>query len=157
MNVNKCRPVGQGFPQCRPGVPNLFAISYSSQEKRSWWSKRQANAHAERSATTPTDWRPFTDVTNATEIATPASVSTATRNAASAELTAGTRMPLPMVNQWPMESYYYYYCFHCRKAQFWISGYLWRYKLRCFQNIRKLQSWFSVKHRQALLNRYNVV
>ena len=30
-------------------------------------------------------------------------------------------------------------------------------KLRCFQNIRKLQSWFSVEERQALLNHYNVV
>ena len=30
-------------------------------------------------------------------------------------------------------------------------------KLRCFQNTRKLQSWFSVKDRQSLLNRYNVV
>ena len=67
----------------------------SSQEKRSWWSKRQANAHAKRSATTLTDWIPSTDVTTATEIATPASVSTATRNAAPAELTAGTRMPYP--------------------------------------------------------------
>jgi len=39
-------------------------------------------------------------------LATPASVSTATRNAAPAELTAGTRMLLPMVNQWPTEAYY---------------------------------------------------
>ena len=30
-------------------------------------------------------------------------------------------------------------------------------KLRCFQNTRKLQSWFSVKDQQALLNRFNVV
>ena len=30
-------------------------------------------------------------------------------------------------------------------------------KLRCFQSTRKLQSWFSVKDRQALLNRFNVV
>jgi len=29
--------------------------------------------------------------------------------------------------------------------------------LRCFQSTRKLQSWFSVKDRQALLNRFNVV
>jgi len=28
-------------------------------------------------------------------------------------------------------------------------------KLRCFQSTRKLQSWFSVKGRQALLNRFN--
>ena len=30
-------------------------------------------------------------------------------------------------------------------------------KLRCFQSTRKLQSWFSVKERQALLNRLNIV
>jgi len=30
-------------------------------------------------------------------------------------------------------------------------------KLRCFQSTRKLQSWFSIKDRQALLNRFNVV
>jgi len=30
-------------------------------------------------------------------------------------------------------------------------------KLRCFQSTRKLQSWFSVTDRQALLNRCNVV
>jgi len=30
-------------------------------------------------------------------------------------------------------------------------------KLHCFRNTRKLQSWFSVKDRQALLNRCNVV
>jgi len=30
-------------------------------------------------------------------------------------------------------------------------------KLRCFQNTRKLLSWFSAKDRQSLLNRYNVV
>ena len=30
-------------------------------------------------------------------------------------------------------------------------------KLRCFESTRKLQSWFSVKDRQALLNRFNVV
>jgi len=30
-------------------------------------------------------------------------------------------------------------------------------KLRCFQSTGKLQSWFSIKDRQALLNRYNVV
>ena len=30
-------------------------------------------------------------------------------------------------------------------------------KLRCFQSTRKLQSWFSAKDRQALLNRFNVV
>ena len=30
-------------------------------------------------------------------------------------------------------------------------------KLRCFQSTRKLQSWISVKDRQALLNRFNVV
>jgi len=30
-------------------------------------------------------------------------------------------------------------------------------KLRCFQSTRKLQSWFSVKDRQALLNRFNLV
>jgi len=30
-------------------------------------------------------------------------------------------------------------------------------KLRCFQNTQKLQSWFSVKDRQTLLNRYSVV
>jgi len=30
-------------------------------------------------------------------------------------------------------------------------------KLRCFQNTRKLRSWFSIKDRQALLNRFNVV
>ena len=30
-------------------------------------------------------------------------------------------------------------------------------KLRCFQCTRKLQSWFSIKDRQALLNRLNVV
>jgi len=30
-------------------------------------------------------------------------------------------------------------------------------KLRCFQSTRKLQSWFSVKDRHALLNRFNVV
>ena len=30
-------------------------------------------------------------------------------------------------------------------------------KLRCFQSTRKLQSWFSVKDRQALLNRFNIV
>jgi len=30
-------------------------------------------------------------------------------------------------------------------------------KLHCFQSTRKLQRWFSVKDRQALLNRFNVV
>ena len=30
-------------------------------------------------------------------------------------------------------------------------------KRRCFQSTRKLQSWFSVKDRQALLDRFNVV
>jgi len=30
-------------------------------------------------------------------------------------------------------------------------------KLRCFQNTRKRQSWFSIKDRQDLLNRFNVV
>ena len=30
-------------------------------------------------------------------------------------------------------------------------------KLRCFQSTRKLQSWFSVKDRQALLHRFNAV
>jgi len=30
-------------------------------------------------------------------------------------------------------------------------------KLRCFQSTRKLQSWFSVKDRQAIQNRFNVV
>jgi len=30
-------------------------------------------------------------------------------------------------------------------------------KLRCFENTQKLQSWFSVKDRQVLLNRFNVV
>jgi len=30
-------------------------------------------------------------------------------------------------------------------------------KLRCFQSTRKLQSWFSVKDWQALLNQFNVV
>ena len=30
-------------------------------------------------------------------------------------------------------------------------------KLRCFQSTRKLQRWFSVKDRQALLNQFNVV
>ena len=30
-------------------------------------------------------------------------------------------------------------------------------KLRCFQSTRKLQSWFSIKDRQALPNRFNVV
>ena len=30
-------------------------------------------------------------------------------------------------------------------------------KLRCLQSTRKLQSWFSVKDRQALLNWFNVV
>jgi len=30
-------------------------------------------------------------------------------------------------------------------------------KLRCFQSTRKLQSWFSIKDRQALLNRLNIV
>ena len=29
-------------------------------------------------------------------------------------------------------------------------------KLRCFQNTRNLQSWFLIKDRQALLNRFNV-
>ena len=30
-------------------------------------------------------------------------------------------------------------------------------KLRCLQSTRKLQSWFSIKDRQAVLNRFNVV
>jgi len=30
-------------------------------------------------------------------------------------------------------------------------------KLRCFQSTRKLQSWFSIKDRQALPNRFNAV
>ena len=30
-------------------------------------------------------------------------------------------------------------------------------KLRCYQSTRKLQSWFSIKDRQALLNRFNIV
>jgi len=30
-------------------------------------------------------------------------------------------------------------------------------KLRCFQSTRKLQSWFSIKDRKALLNRFNVM
>ena len=30
-------------------------------------------------------------------------------------------------------------------------------KPRCLQSTRKLQSWFSIKDRQALLNRFNVV
>ena len=30
-------------------------------------------------------------------------------------------------------------------------------KLRCFQSTRKFQRWFSIKDRQALLNRFNVV
>jgi len=30
-------------------------------------------------------------------------------------------------------------------------------KLRCLQNTRKLQGWFSVEYRQALLNRFKVV
>jgi len=30
-------------------------------------------------------------------------------------------------------------------------------KLRCFQNTQKLQSWFSIKDRQAFLNRHNVI
>jgi len=28
---------------------------------------------------------------------------------------------------------------------------------RCFQSTRKLQSWFTIKDRQALLNRFNVM
>ena len=44
-----------------------------------------------------------------------------------------------------------------------FSSFIWQkavvnVKLRCFQNTRKYQSWFSVnKDRQAFLNRYNVV
>ena len=48
----------------------------SSQGKRNWWMQKQQKGPAERSTTTLTDQRPHTNATFATEIVSPASVST---------------------------------------------------------------------------------
>ena len=89
--------------------------------------QQKASGYAERSAATPADQRPHSDASFVVESASPASVCSATGDAAPAEETVRT---VRMLHPWlamTEEAYYYYICIYIYIYYMYIHIYIYIY------------------------------